>query len=104
MKFQTPITVLGMKASKGTMDNGQSFDSTKVYSQTDLDDSKGNAKGFAATEYTYGDSTNFDKYKHLSFPFDAIADIEITTNGKTQKAVVVGLKPVASPSAKAAAS
>lgn len=99
MKMQVAVKVLGMKASKGQMDNGQSFDSTKVYVETQLDESKGNAKGFAVSEYGFGLSDTFNHFKHLSFPFDATGEIEITTNGKTQKIVMLSLKPVASPSA-----
>lgn len=98
MKMQVSVKVLGMKASKGTMDNGQAFDSTKVYVETQMDESKGNAKGFAVAEYGFGQSDTFEKFKHLSFPFDATGEIEITTNGKTQKILMVSLKPIASPS------
>lgn len=83
-----------MKASKGQMDNGQAFDSTKVYTETPLDESKGTAKGFAVGEFTLGLASEFDKYKHLPFPFDAVAEFEITTNGKTQKTVMNSLKPM----------
>lgn len=83
-----------MKASKGSMDNGTTFDSTKVYTETQLDESKGNAKGFAVGEFTLGTSAEFDKYKHLPFPFDAVAEFEIVSNGKTQKTLMHALKPV----------
>lgn len=95
MKMQTQMTVVGMKSSKGTMDNGQSYDSTKVFCLTDLDSRKGNAKGQAVAEYNIGDSTEFDKFKHLTFPFTAAADVEVVVSGSTQKMVVTGLKPVA---------
>lgn len=94
MKFQTEITVVGMKASKGEFE-GKPFDSTKVYGLIDLDVSKGNAKGQAVAEYGFGDSQEFEKFKHLPFPFKAVADVEIVSNGKTQKTVVMGIKPVA---------
>jgi hypothetical protein len=83
-----------MKASKGSMDNGTTFDSTKVYTESQLDESKGTAKGFAVGEFTFGTATEFDKYKHLPFPFEAEAEFEIVTNGKTQKTVMHALKPV----------
>ncbi len=67
MKFQTELKVLGMKSSKGKMDNGMEFDSTKVYVETPLDDSKGNAKGCSVAEYNLGLSDEFNKYKHLPF-------------------------------------
>ena len=85
--------MLGMKASKGTMENGTAFDSTKVYTETPLDESKGTAKGFASAEFTLGTAAEFDKYKHLPFPFEAIAELEIVSNGKTSKTVMHALKP-----------
>jgi hypothetical protein len=94
MKFQTEVTVVGMRSSKGLYE-GTAYDSTKVYAMTELDTSKGNAKGQSVAEYTFGDSTEFDKFKHLPFPFKAVADMEIVSNGKTQKTVVVGIKPAA---------
>lgn len=93
MKFSTEIKVLGMKASKGEMDNGLKFDSTKVYVETQLDESKGNAKGFAVAEYTFGLSDEFEKFRRLPFPFTASAEMELQTNGKTQKTVMLGLVP-----------
>lgn len=96
MKMQAEIIVVGMKASKGQLDNGQKFDSTKVFCLTDLD-SRGDkkAKGQAVAEYNIGDSAEFDKYEHNTFPFKAVATMEIITNGKSQQVVVTELKPVA---------
>ena len=94
MKFNTQVKVLGMKANKGTMDNGQAYDSTKVFVETALDGSKGNAKGFAVAEYALGLSAEFDKYKHLPFPFMADATVEIMTTGKVQKTVLSELRPI----------
>lgn len=104
MKFTSTIKVTGMKFSKGTMDNGQAFDSTKVFVETELDSSKDTAMGTACAEYGLGKAEEYQKYKHLadSFPFMAVADMEIVTNGKTQKTVIHSLKPVES--AKPAAS
>jgi hypothetical protein len=76
------------------MENGTAFDSTKVYTETPLDESKGTAKGFASAEFTLGTAAEFDKFRHLPFPFDAVAELEIVSNGKTQKTVMHSLKPV----------
>lgn len=92
MKMQSVVTVVGMKRSKGEME-GVAYDSTKFYIETSLDDSKGNAKGIATTEYTMGKSDEYDKYAHLPFPFVADAEIEIVTTGRVQKIVMHGLKP-----------
>lgn len=102
MKFQAQMTIVGMKSNKGQMDNGQAFDSTKVYALTDMDTSKGNAVGQATAEYAIGTSEELGKYKHLPFPFVAIAECEVVTNGKTQKTVIHSLKPVDAVKPKAA--
>lgn len=98
MKFTSTIKVTGMKFSKGTMDNGQAFDSTKVFVETELDASKETAMGTACAEYGLGKAEEYQKYKHLagSLPFMALAEMEIVTNGKTQKTIVHSLKPVES--------
>jgi hypothetical protein len=93
MKFTTQLEVIGIKSSKGQLDNGQAYDSTKIYCQVDLDQSKGNAKGYGCAEYPIGDSTEFAKFKHLTFPFVADAEIEIVTTGRTQKTQVLTLRP-----------
>jgi len=96
MRFTTEVQVLGMKSSKGSMDNGQTYDSTKAYIVTPLDTSKGTAKGMAAGEYNIGTSDEFAKYDKLPYPFKAQADMEIVSNGKGQKTIVHSLVPVVS--------
>lgn len=95
MKFNQKIHVVGMKSSKGQLENGTAYDSTKVYALVDLDASKGTAKGMASSEFTLGTSEEFPKFKHLPFPFEADAEMEIVTNGKTQKTVMHSLTPTA---------
>lgn len=104
MKLQTKLTVTGVKKSKGTLENGNPYDSTKVYAMTDLDDRKGNGMGAATVEYAYGTSEEFDKLKHLanSFPLEFDAEIEIVTNGKTQQTIITALRPVGRAAAGAA--
>jgi hypothetical protein len=93
MKFQAEVTVIGMKRSKGQLENGQAYDSTKVYALTELDDSKGDAKGQFGAEFNMGTSDEFGKYSALPFPFKAVAEMEIIGNGKTSKTVILSLKP-----------
>ena len=54
MKFTQRIHVVGMKSSKGTLENGTGYDSTKVYALVDLDASKGTAKGMASSDRNAG--------------------------------------------------
>jgi hypothetical protein len=93
MKFTTKLHVLGMKSSKGTLDNGQTYDSTKIYCQIELDQSRGNARGYGVAEYGIGDSEEYAKYKHLTFPFSADAEVEIVSSGRVQKTQVLSLRP-----------
>lgn len=93
MKYTSRVKVLGMKAVNSTMD-GQTFDSTKVYLETPLDDTKGTAKGFASSEYSMGDHKEYGKYAHLPFPFEADAEMEVMTSGKMTKVVLHSIKPV----------
>jgi hypothetical protein len=94
MKFNTKLQVVGMKASKGTLENGQAYDSTKVYALVDLDDSKGNAKGMAVAEYAFGTADQFNGFKHLPFPFLADVELEMVSNGRTQKTIVHKVQPI----------
>lgn len=94
MKFTTQIEIVGMKGSKGTLENGQPYDSTKVFALIDLDDSKGMAKGKAVAEYSFGTSAEFEKFKHNPFPLICDAVVEIVTTGRAQKTTITDLKPV----------
>lgn len=95
MKFKSRLTVVGMKSSKGTLDSGQTFDSTKAYCLVDMDGTKDNMRGQSVADFNIGASTEFDKFKHLPFPFDAEADMELVTNGSSSKTVVTALRPIA---------
>lgn len=92
MQIQTDVIVMGAKKFQGTIE-GNSFDTTTLFVQIDLDDSKGTAKGFATQEMRCGESAEYDKIKHLTFPFKAKATVEMVTTGKAQRVRVVDLKP-----------
>jgi arginine/ornithine N-succinyltransferase beta subunit len=92
MKFQSEVTVVGAKASKGEYE-GNAYDSTKVYVLVSMDASKGMAAGMAAAEYTIGTSDLFRAFKERAYPYQAVGDFEIVTNGKTTKQVLHGLVP-----------
>lgn len=95
MKFTIPKAVVtGVKGSKGRMENGTEFDSTKVYIQTDLDDSKDMGKGFVTMEYTWGKSDNYQTVKNNVFPLDCEVEVEVVSNGKSQKTIINSLRPL----------
>ncbi|MEN2424906.1 hypothetical protein AA0N74_02515 [Chromobacterium vaccinii] len=100
MQFQTQLKILGAKRFKDTVD-GTLYDTTKLFVEVNLNDNNGNAVGSASSEMQWGTSDNFAKISSLSFPFVAMCDMEMVTNGKTTKTVINDLRPVsaAKPSA-----
>ncbi|STZ08298.1 Uncharacterised protein [Moraxella caprae] len=87
------VTILGVKRSQGTLDNGKAYNSTKIYVQTKMKETIDQA-GFGVAEYAWGDSSNFEKINKLSFPFLANIDLETVTNGKTVQLVVNDVVPI----------
>ena len=98
MQFKARMTVMGAKCFNDVVE-GTKYDNTKVFIETPMNEQGGNAVGFAAAEYQWGTSDNFHKIKGLNFPFDADCVIEMVTNGKQQKPVLVALAPVSAPAA-----
>jgi hypothetical protein len=92
--YTSRVKVTAMKFNKGSMDNGTAYDSTKVYIETRFDESKGNARGTATTEYNMGKSDEYQKFAHLPLPFIAEAEMDNVTNGKSRTTVILSLKPV----------
>ena len=90
------LKITGFKANKGQMDNGTKFDSTKVFAETRLDESKGNMRGTASTEYNIGLSDEYEKYANIPLPFIAEVEIETVTNGKTRSQNILQLIPLKS--------
>jgi len=94
MRFKAQITVVGLKASKGTLDNGNAFDSTKAFCLVDMDARKGNMRGQSAEEFNIGTSDVYGTFAGFQLPFLADAEFEIVTNGKTQQTIIHGLVPI----------
>ncbi len=87
------MIILGAKRSQGVLENGNRYDSTKIYVQTPMKNT-GDQVGFATVEYNWGDSNNFYKLRDLPFPLKATVELELVTNGKTSQMIVVDVKPV----------
>ena len=88
------VKVTGMKFSKGTLDNGTAYDSTKVFVEIRLDESKGNARGRATTEYLLGKSDEYAKYVHIPLPFIADCEMEDVISGKNRTTQILQMQPV----------
>jgi uncharacterized protein (DUF2141 family) len=93
MQFNQQVTITGIKKFKGEVE-GKVYDSFKVFASVSLDESRGNAKGYASEEYNVGSSDEYDKWVHLDFPVLADATFEITTTGKASKMSIKAIKPV----------
>ena len=91
------LIIAGAKSAKGTFEDGKksvSFDSTTVYIQVPLDDSQGLMAGYCTQEYKWGLSGNFDKIKHLEFPFEANVSFQTVSTGKSTKVVLTDIQPI----------
>lgn len=85
MQFTNEVMVFGVKASKGTLENGTPYDSTVFHIEADLkQNSAGEAIGKCTTPFKCGSAAEFEKWKHFasSFPLKAKATFEIAANGK----------------------
>lgn len=95
MQFQQRVTVTGVKKSKGVLDNGQAYDSTKAFVVLPMDSSKGDAAGSSAEPFTIGTSDVFAAWAKLPFPVEADATMEIVTSGTTTRVQIRSLVPAA---------
>lgn len=87
------MIITGAKSSSGEYE-GRTYDSTKIYVQTKMNEQAGEMVGFATSEYNWGASSNFNKLKDLDFPLKAKVEMEIVTSGKNSKMVVVDVHPI----------
>jgi len=86
------MKIVGAKCSKGVLDNGQAYDSTTLFIEVPLDDSKGNACGFCTSEFRWGTSENYKLVEAQKMPLTVNATLEIVTSGKMQKTQLIGIK------------
>ena len=93
MHFPIQVTVMGVKKFSGNID-GKNFDYCRIVAATPMDESQGNALGMSSTEYDFGGSVNFDRFKGFSFPFEAVLTVEVVVSGKGQKFKAIDFKPV----------
>jgi len=55
----------------------------------------------SCSEYNFGTAAEFEKFKHLAFPFVADVEMDIVTNGKTQRTLLLEIVPRSAQAAKA---
>lgn len=91
MQFTSDVVVTAYKASKGDF-NGKPFDSTKVYVETQMQSGE-RSRGIVPTEYTWGQSNNYDRIEHIEPPFKAKGIFMQVNNGRDSKTILVDLIP-----------
>ena len=91
MLLKSSVIVRGARPSKGDY-NGRAYDSTKVFAQSELQEGE-NFAGFVSTEYSWGTSFNFERIKGIEYPFKAKAVMQIVSNGKDSKTIMLDLVP-----------
>jgi len=55
----------------------------------------------SCSEHNFAAAAEFEKFRHLAFPFVADAEMDIVTNGKTQGTLLLEIVPGNSQAAKA---
>lgn len=98
MRFNSQVTVHGIKESKGTFE-GKAFSSTTFHAEVDLkENGAGRSLGRVTRPFKINDAAEFDKWAHLgnSFPIqcDAVFEMEASREDGT-RLVLVEIKPVA---------
>lgn len=100
MEIQAKVMVRGAKVFKGNID-GKDMDTAKIFTDVDL---KGETSwGMCTQEIKCENSAIVDAIKHNSFPFSAMVDIRMESNGKVTTQLVTGIKPIARETAAKAA-
>lgn len=92
--MQQIVTLLGAKRSQGRLDNGTSYDSTKIYCQVRMNPNNPDMAGYSSIEYNWGNSDNFYKLRDLKFPCSAEITLEMVSNGKTSVQIVTDVNPL----------
>lgn len=93
MSFVQKTQVVGVKRSKGVLDNGTEFDSTKAFIILPMDTRKGDALGASAEGFNIGTSVEFERWKGVKFPCITDGTFEVVTTGSAVKLILVELLP-----------
>ena len=93
MQVTIQARVMGVKKFSGVIE-GKTIDFCRVIAATPFDESQGDKLGMAATEYDFGGSENFERFKNLTLPFDAALNCEVVVSGKGQKFKVIDFKSI----------
>lgn len=79
--MQVQITILGVKQFSGRVE-GVDYDHTKLIIALPFPKNRSDSNiGLDAQEAVYGKSLNFKQFEGRTYPFKALADVELTTKG-----------------------
>lgn len=95
MQFKTQSVIKSMKPSKGTLENGRPYDSTKVYIETEFS-SDAEGWGNPSIQYNWGLSDNYHDFMRtygINKEFVGEVTWENQTTGNNSKLVVIDVKP-----------
>ena len=91
MLLKSNVIVRGARPTKGDY-NGRPYDNTKVYIETEIKAGE-RASGSVTSEYGWGSSDNYDRIEKLEYPFKAEAVMQIVSNGKDTRTILIDLIP-----------
>ena len=86
------VKVTGVRWFKGNID-GKELDSGKVYVEERLDDRRGTAKGYAATEYAVSSSAVAQALALREFPLTCNVEFERVSNGRESSTIIADIRP-----------
>ena len=99
MKMSSSVRCCGIKESAGSFE-GRAYSSTKFHLVADIAESQsGESMGFETRPFTFGDASEFAKWKHLKSAWpdtgimvDVVFDVVTASDSKT-KLVLLDIKP-----------
>jgi hypothetical protein len=87
--MQTQVTIAGVKQYKGEVE-GTHFDHTKLILLMPFSRSRAESNiGFDSVEAVYGTSDNYKKFQGRQFPFQCMADVEMSIGSGGRQVVDV---------------
>lgn len=80
--------IMGVTKFKGEIE-GSAIDSCTVFRAAPFNDATGNALGLGLAKVRFGDSSNFERFKGMSFPCELDIQLSRVTNSSGKETVVM---------------
>lgn len=105
MKMRSEALLFAIESSQGEFE-GNAYDSTKFHLAIDLGEKRnGRTIGMVTRPFTFGDSTEIDKWTHLSEPLNnrrpviVLCDFDVVASSSGTKLTLLGISVKASKAA-----